>query len=73
MWDKERAEIQRRASEANLVVEGITGELAQLPFDKPTERTRLALALLKLSIDLAAASTRLLRLRPLPILSSTWI
>ena len=65
MWDSELREIQDRASAANELVEGITGELGQFPFDKPTDRTRLALTLLKSSIDLASASTRLLRLDPI--------
>lgn len=53
MLDKELREIQRGASEANLLIEGITAELAPFPFDKPTERTRLALAPLRSTVDMA--------------------
>jgi len=65
VWEQELLEIRKHASDANGIVEAITDELGRYEFNEPSERLRLSLSMLKSSIDLAAASTRLLVLNPI--------
>jgi hypothetical protein len=65
VWEQELLEIRKHASDANGIVEAITDELSRYEFNEPSERLRLSLSMLKSSIDLAAASTRLLVLDPI--------
>jgi hypothetical protein len=65
MWGNEIEQIVARATESNRVIEMLTHELGHYTLEKPTERAILAIALLKASIDIAAAATRLLMLDPI--------
>jgi hypothetical protein len=60
MWEAETRKVMTRAAEANKIIEMLTGQLSQYTLENPTERKILAIALLKASIDIAAAATRLL-------------
>jgi hypothetical protein len=65
MWDTEIEQVKARATDANRVIEMLTEQLGQYTLENPTERKVLAIALLKASIDMGAAATRLLMLDPI--------
>jgi hypothetical protein len=65
MWDAEIEQVKARATEANRVIAMLTDHLGQYTLENPTERKILAIALLKASIDIGAAATRLLMLDPI--------
>jgi hypothetical protein len=60
MWEAEIEDVVARATKANKLIEMLTDQLSQYTLREPSERQVLALALLKASIDIGAAATRLL-------------
>lgn len=65
MWDAEIEQVVARATDANRRIEMVTSQLSHYALENPTERAVVAIALLKASIDIAAAATRLLMLDPI--------
>lgn len=64
MWDIEIDQTIAHAAQANKVIEQITAQLGHYTFENCGERLNVALPLLKASIDIGAAATRLLMLDP---------
>ncbi len=64
MWDDEIEQTKAHAVRANSVIEKFTEQLSHYTFENSGDRLNVALPLLKASIDIAAAATRLLTLDP---------
>lgn len=64
MWDTEIEQTMQHAANANEVIEKITEQIAPYVFENSSERIHVAIPLLKSSIDIAAAATRLLTIDP---------
>jgi hypothetical protein len=64
MWDDEIERTKAHAVRVNNVIEKITEQLSHYTYENSGDRLNVALPLLKASIDIAAAATRLLTLDP---------
>lgn len=64
MWETEIELTVAQAADANKVIEQLTGQLGLYTFENCGERLNVALPLLKASIDMGAAATRLLMIDP---------
>lgn len=64
MWEVEVQQTQQRAKDANALIENITEQMELYQYDNCDQRMLVALPLLKSSIDVAAAATRLLTIDP---------
>ena len=64
MWEPETEQTVAHATAANKLIEQLTEQLGLSTFDIKSERHQIAYPLLKSSIDVAAAATRLLMLDP---------
>lgn len=64
MWEIEFEQTMQHAARANEVIEKITTQLTPYTFVNSSERIHVGISLLKSSIDIAAAATRLLTIDP---------